>query len=181
VAMDVLGYDLTADQRLAIEKEVERRQVVQEQIASAEAGGGSTPGNTPGAVISQSAPAGTDPTPDPSPSATAPIERGNGEVRSALFNWKAAALKAVKTGHDLKELDFDHPAIPEEAAVNIRAALRTCKCAADVQAVFGKAREWMTPPQPLPIFKSENGEGQMLAELKRANDLLEMSLQEETC
>ena len=192
VALDVLGYDMTTEQRKAIEEETERRMQVQERIASAEAGGGVAPNgnNQPsGETVVPSEDDGAQGQNPPSP----PSQRG-AEVRSALFNWKRAALKAVKTGHALRELDFDNPAIPLEAAKKIRAGLLTCKSAEDVYAVFKKAGEWCESPltplheggQKSPSHRSNTtgagptyprgGEGELLEELRRANDLLEMEM-----
>lgn len=178
-ALEVLGYDLTKDQIEAIEKEVIRRQNVQEQIAAAEAGGSppSTSSGSGNAADVNDGQGKIPPTPPGrTPGAQAALQEGGQSVRSALFNWKAAALKAVKTGHALKDLDFDHPAIPEEAAKKIRAALRTCKNADDVQVVFKKAREWCAPLPESPRTPLQEGGQELFAELKRANDLLEMAL-----
>jgi hypothetical protein len=61
-------------------------------------------------------------------------------MRTALYNWKAASLTAVKTGHGAN-IDFDHPAIPEAIAEFLRFELDACKCADDVHGIFKKARE----------------------------------------
>jgi hypothetical protein len=184
-ALEVLGYDLTSDQREAIIKEVERRMQVQERIAAAEAGqGGPTPASPRGGEALQTAGQNSQDGADPTPTSPREGEANNGSaVRSALFHWKQAALKAVKTGHDLKDLDFDHPSIPDDAAKKIRAALKTCKSAEDVYSVFGKARGWASTLEKTSSAGSSASvqenipiEKDMLAELKRANDLLEMTL-----
>jgi HK97 family phage portal protein len=185
VALDVLGYDLTKDQIEAIAAEVERRRKVQEQIAQAEAGGGSTPAlqndaaqasSPTGGAAQANSPIGTSNGDGKNPPST-PLQEG-GQIRSALYHWKRAALVSIKTGHGVN-IDFDHPAIPEEMAELIRVELGSCKSTDDVHIVFKRAREWIKEENPLNPpsgLRTRGADGEMLAELKRANDLLEREL-----
>ena len=86
-------------------------------------------------------------------------------MRSALFQWKAAALAAVKTGHHAG-IDFDHPAIPEGVSEFLRYELEAATDGQTVNELFKKARE---------MAKAEVMDPTLLLarELQRANDLLE--------
>ena len=61
-------------------------------------------------------------------------------VRSALYNWKAAALASVKTGHDAG-IDFDNPCIPVVVYDFLHYELTEAKDAPAVNDLFKQARD----------------------------------------
>ena len=99
----------------------------------------------------------------PAQEAAMPMDKN--AMRSALFQWKAAALAAVKTGHHAG-IDFDHPAIPEGVSEFLRYELEAATDGQTVNELFKKARE---------MAKAEVMDPTLLLarELQRANDLLE--------
>lgn len=140
IAMDILGYDFTEEQKAEILEATKKPEPVPPVVV-----------NTPPVV---------DTTPVP------PVPPTREAIRSALFNWKKSALAAVKTGHDA-DIDFDHPAIDEHVADRIHDGLKASKTADDIHALFKNAQEWTKGPDV---------GVDLLAELKRANDLLAREL-----
>lgn len=109
------------------------------------------------------------PAPAPEAPEAVPMAMDKAAMRSALFQWKAAALAAVKTGHSAG-IDFDHPAIPDNMAEFLRYELEAATDGQTVNELFKKAREMVVRPS----HSSEADPTLMLArELQRANDLLE--------
>lgn len=92
-----------------------------------------------------------------------PEENNASSIRSALFKWKAAALKAIKTGNN-PNIEFDNPSIPEHICDAIHDALENSKSADDIHAVFKDAREWT---------KIQNYNNAVEVLLKQVNSLLE--------
>jgi HK97 family phage portal protein len=146
LAMDILGYDLSQEERSMLEAAIAEKERKAEEIAAGmqEKQDQEDNGGQNGQVQEQQQ--GKDPQ----------------AVRSALYHWKTAALTAVKTGH-AANVDFDNPAIPEHIAESIRYELEGCQDANKVHEVFKMARDWMKQDEPVDIA----------VELKRANDLLE--------
>jgi len=128
MAMDMLGYDLDDEDRAILEAELLRKQEAAQRLAD----NLNKPKEPVSPQLQQGQPPAQDQQQPPATDATA--------TRSALFNWKRAALQAVKTGHSAN-VDFDHPAIDAEVCEFIRYELEAAKTAADVHGIFKRARE----------------------------------------
>lgn len=86
------------------------------------------------------------------------------DFRSALFMWRRDALAAFR-GKKSAEIEFDHPAVPENVAKFIRYELGGCSTEDDINLVFTKAKQ---------LARGEDAEALDIAgDLRRARVLLE--------
>lgn len=139
MAMELLGYDLTPEQRAELEAEVvekeERAEQMREQTQPAE-----------------------------QPESAEPEEETE-DVKTELKHWRRLANKAMREGKPLPA-DFVPDHIPPARAAQIASALRQATTGADIKAAFEQ-------PAPIPLPAEWPISAELLAELRRANDLLE--------
>lgn len=102
------------------------------------------------------------PAPAAQPAQPVEVAPSGAATRSALFNWKAAALKALKSGH-AADIDFDNPAIPETVEDAIHEGLQNSTTPEQVHELFAEAKEWIHTPLD---------HARIEAQLQRANELL---------
>lgn len=135
MALEILGVELTEEQRAELEAEKKAKEEREKEMAEQ--------------LQKQPEPGEDD---DEAP------EMGE-EAQAEAKRWKRAALQALRKGKPLPA-DWIADAIPAEMAAAISEGMKAATCADDVLALFdGGSRE----PEA----------GDLAAELKRANDLLE--------
>lgn len=153
MAMDILGYELTKEQRAELEKlqadKQERAEAMPAQMQPAVSADVETPPQ-----------AESEDDTDESQEAT---------VKAIwvddLERWKRKSLNAIKRGK-AAAVDFESVSIPPEFRDQITAGLAGAVTADDVRSVFGAITETAIPEFTDPLVALVN-------ELKRANDLLE--------
>lgn len=137
MAMDLLGYDLTPEQRA----ELESAEADKEERAEAMQ---------------------PEPEPEPEPGEADETE----EAKAELKHWRRLANKDLREGKSAPGADFIPDHISPARARQIAGALLRATTGADIKAAFEQEA-----PIPLPAEWPVSPE--LLAELKRANDLLE--------
>jgi HK97 family phage portal protein len=155
IGMDLLGFEIPEDVRGRIEALAEEKKAAREaQLQQGEA----------------------------QPGADRPDEAQPGqlvdEAKSDLDKWQRKALKRLGAGKGAA-CDFESDVLEPFTVGQIRALLEQAETGEDVKAVFehyrGKAGETLV----YPLAGPDRALGALAAELKRANDLLERSMEDE--
>lgn len=140
MAIDLLGYDLTDEQRAELEALAAQKEERAEEMTE----------NMQGQPQAEQ---------EPEP------EEDDEETKAELKHWRRLCNRALRENHPMP-CDFVPDHIPAARAAAIAGCLREAKTGADIKAAFEQETpiplpsDWPIPPD-------------LLAELKRANDLLE--------
>lgn len=145
MAMDILGFELTAEQRA----ELERLEAEKETRAEALT-----------ANLTQQKPV-TDNQAEETPASETPVSET--PAQADVRRWMTKALKAIKRG-ETAAVPFESEAIAEDDQMRIRAALEDCKTADEVRAAFVTMRV-----DPLALLAGELRAARLLLESEHAD------------
>lgn len=150
LAMDILGYELDDDQRAQLEAEEDEPEPEPQPV--------------PPQLVQP------EPEPESEPVPPAPKSFDEQLVRE-LSIWQSKCLKAVKRGDTADSIAFVPVKIPAEMYASISDGLKDAQDADAVRSVFAGAT--VGEPEPVRV----DWQVALVAELKRANDLLEATAQ----
>jgi hypothetical protein len=168
MAMDILGYEMSDEDRAKLEAmEKEPEPVPPQLVAPIAQPGESIPleGNRNDAETSD--------TPSNADVSNVPQKGLEAALTRELSIWQSKCLKAVKRGEAADSISFVPVNIPAEMFEQITAGLKDAQDADAVKAAFANATvgEAIQTQTPAPEFAP--WQMTLVAELKRANDLLE--------
>lgn len=148
MAMDILGYELTDEQRAELEAAENERKARAEQMVQ---------------QMAQKPEAEEEEEPEEEEEEPEPVEESK-TFKMELDKWKRKALNAMKKGKPAN-VDFVTTVIPEQMCETIMTALGNAQSESEVKDAFNVTST--------PEVKYESGIIALTAELRRANDLLE--------
>ena len=153
MAMDILGYEITDEQRTELEQAVIEKEKKAEELAKQMAA--KPPETTP----AQEEEGQTE--------QTSQSSQEDNTFKSELDKWRRKAVNAIKKGKPAN-VDFVTTCIPQDTYQTIASALGNAKSEQDVKDAFGVTST--------PDVKYENPTFALVNELNRANNLLEESM-----
>lgn len=165
MAMDILGYELTDEQRAELEQAEADAEAQAEELRQRLANAAQQPPSQTG----QEQPGNTPRMAQEGQREAQMGDKGKSIDTQALGRelsiWQAKCIAALKRGEAADSVPFVPVVISREAYSRIGLRLKECKTAEEVKGVF--AQDWDLPPV------KHDGLALIAVELKRANDLLE--------
>ena len=157
MAMDILGFELSDEQRTELEKAEEEKKKLAEEIAKRP-------------IMEK--PKEEDEQAEQEPKEESESAQMKGVTfQTELDKWRRKAINAMKKGKPAN-VTFDTTVIPSEMCETIMTALGNAQSESDVRDAFNVT----STPEP----QYESGIIALTNELKRANDLLEKSIEPTT-
>ena len=155
VAMDLLGVDLTEEQRRLIEQDIQEKAELANQLQQQrEQGVGWQP---------------EDPKDKPDPyQEKKALDDTHLKIGRELDIWRRKCESAIKKGRPADSIDFIPVEIPAEVYYAVSEKLTDCADLVAVKSIFTTAMLADAPTQPIPVTNELAG---LVQELKRRNDI----------